>query len=302
MEKDHSLCLKIDFEKNSKHPERIFKTMSRLIESIEDLQEKLSFSLSTSIKRDLLLKEIETGSLLTWLTPKTEYSNDDSEIKIDPDNDEKINKFLKGGIEKVIDFSSSRKKINSIEEVTVLQEEIHSLAEDADIKNLPAYSKISEKDLMEVLLKNNDASNHLSSNDDIFFIINGTYKKYNKNFSISKESIENILTKDIVEKNELLEIRIKKPDYIGNSMWEFVYREKIIEATLLHEEWLKDFRDRNITLKPGDSLQALVKITTLYNHNSEEIKTTYAILEVLKIIKQPFPTINGELKLETNEK
>ena len=301
MDRKHSLCLKIDFEKHSKQPERVFKTMARLIESVEEMQEKLSFSLSTSIKRDLLLEEIETGSLLTWLIPETEYPDSDSEIKIRPDNNNRIKKYLTKGVEKVVDFSSSREKIDTIEEVTALQEELHALAIESDIKSIPAYSKIPEKELMEILLKNSDASKLLSSNDDLFFILDGIPKKYNKNFSISKESIENILTKKTVEKDEVLELGIKKPDYIGNSMWEFIYEKKIIEARILHEEWLKEFRDRNVVLKPGDSLEALVKITTFYNHKAEEIKKSYIVLEVKSIIKQPFPTLNGELELNINE-
>lgn len=301
MDDNHSLCLKIDFEKDSQKPERVFKTMARLIENVEDMQDKLSFSLSTSIKRNLLLKEIETGSLLTWLTADTECPTDESEIRVDPENDNKIKKYLTKGVAKIVDFSSSRNQVDSIEEVTNLQEELYFLAEEADIKNIPAYTKIPEKDLLEILLKSSDASKLLSSNDDIFFTLDGVSKKYNRDFSISKESIENILTKDTVEDDVLLELGIKKPDYIGNSMWEFIHEKKIIEAKLLHETWLKEFRDRKVTLKPGDSLEALVRVTKFYNHRAEEINKTYVVLEVKNIIKQPFQNTTIEMELKVSE-
>jgi len=185
--------------------------------------------------------------------------------------------------------------------VTELQESIHALAEGTNIKNVPAYSKIPEKDLMEILLRNHEAAKQLLDTDEIFFVIDGSKKKYNKDFAISKESIENILTKDAVEKIELLELGVKKPDYIGNSMWEFIHNNKIIEATMLHESWLREFRDRKVTLKPGDSLLAEVKTTIFFNHRSEEIRRSYSVVRVEKIIIQPFPAKNGDLELNIDE-
>lgn len=289
-------CVKIDFEKDSKHPERVFKTMSRLIESVESMQNMLSISLSLSIKRNLLLHEIETGSLLAWLKAETDCSKDE-DIKISKGSEKTVEKYLDKGVEAVVDFTSERNKINSIEEIYDLQENLHKLAEDTKIKNIPAYSKISEKELLEIIFKNSEASKFLSNNDDIYFVFNGKNKKYNKKFSITKKSINRILTKKSQIKEEILELMVKKPDYIGNSMWEFKLNGKSIDAKLSHDEWLESFHQREKNLKPGDSLKAVVEVKTAFSHKLEVIDINYNIKEVIEIVKQPYPVENGKLDL-----
>ncbi|EIJ36965.1 hypothetical protein Thini_4491 [Thiothrix nivea DSM 5205] len=275
--------------------------MTRLIESIEEIQDKLTFSLSVDIRTELLLEEIKTGSLLTWLSAETTYPENKPEIKIDKNNNKKINNYLQRGIEKIVDFTSRRDKINSIKEINDLQDDLYNMASDTDIKNIPAYSKIAEKDIMEFLLKTNEASKTLSKDDEIFFIFDNGAKKYNKEFSITKESIEELLIQSQKEDLEFLELKIKKPDYIGDSKWEFMYDDKIIDVKVDDHNWLKKFRNQEFALRPGDSLLALVMVKKFYNHNSELIKTTYRLDEVRKIIRQPSPLKNMELNLNNEQ-
>lgn len=298
MEEDGLFGLKVDFEKDSDNPERVFKTMTRLIESVENMQDKLSISLSLNVKRKLLLHEIKTGSLLTWLRGDVECPEDTEEFKKVENNDEKVSKYIDKGVKELITFSSNRDQVNSIEEIQELQVRLQDLALEADVKNVPAYSKISEKDILDILLKNNEASKHLAANDEVYFLFNGVKEKFNKKFLITKSSIESILIKKERVKNETLVFMIKKPDYIGNSMWEFKYLGKSIDVKISDTEWLDTFHERSIILRPGDSLRSRVEVKTRYNHNLEEIDSSYNIIKVIEIIEQPNPLQNYEIKLD----
>ncbi len=42
----------------------------------------------------------------------------------------------------------------------------------------------------------------------------------------------------------LMEPRIKKPEYLGNSMWDVSYNSKIIQVKMMDLEWLYEFQNR----------------------------------------------------------
>jgi len=61
-------CFEIDFEKGSyENPSRVFKAMSGLIDSVQFLDLNLAQAIDISIRPQIILQEIEVGSLKSWL-------------------------------------------------------------------------------------------------------------------------------------------------------------------------------------------------------------------------------------------
>lgn len=81
-ESEADFCIRIDFEKNSRgNPARIFEAMSGLIRCFQSLDESLveCIDINKEVCTELILTDIKTGSLLTWL--RTFISDiDDSEL------------------------------------------------------------------------------------------------------------------------------------------------------------------------------------------------------------------------------
>src|SRR5688572_8991947 len=61
-------CIKIDFEKSSPHPERIFQAMTEMISAFQEFDVHLTKTIDVSIEPVLVLEDIESGSLKTWLS------------------------------------------------------------------------------------------------------------------------------------------------------------------------------------------------------------------------------------------
>ena len=63
-------------------------------------------------------------------------------------------------------------------------------------------------------------------------------------FSFEAESIEDLLTSEIITSTSEMILKIKKPDYLGDSKWEFRHRRETINARIIDNDWLAQFRNR----------------------------------------------------------
>jgi hypothetical protein len=259
--------------------------MTGLIEAVQSLDGYLSQSLAPNIKTTIVLQDIQAGSLKTKLKNIVEELPDEAlkqgEIK------HIIGYFLVEAKHKVIDWCSGKKEITNKNEIKQLQSEIKQIATKTDIKQIPAYT---EPDAESLLIDINAISNslmNLEADDSAKLQSNQGISTFNKKMEISAEIIREDLTKEkITSKGEKI-LKVKKPDYLGSSMWSFKYQNKYVDAKIIDEKWLKDFQSKDITLLPGDSIRALVKEEVSYGHNNEVIHMHFEILQVLEILPAP---------------
>ena len=101
---------------------------------------------------------------------------------------------------------------------------------------------------------------------------------------ISLSEIETALT-DRTTMNESDAIYlIKKPDFLGDSAWQFKHGKRTIMAKIFDEEWLSNFKSGNIVVKPGDSLQVRIKQICKYNRHGMLLSETLDIIYVINVI------------------
>ena len=79
-------------------------------------------------------------------------------------------------------------------------------------------------------------------------------------------------------------LRIKKPDYIGKSQWIFRHKNVNFRANVKDEKWLEDFQGRDVELRPGDSIKAIVEIETVYYKKGDVIKENRVIKKVVNVM------------------
>jgi hypothetical protein len=79
-------------------------------------------------------------------------------------------------------------------------------------------------------------------------------------------------------------LKVKRPDYLGESMWDFRFETKTIPAKISDSQWLLKFQNREVEVRPGDALKAQVRIEVKYDFDGEVIASHYTITEVLEVI------------------
>jgi len=284
--------IKIDFVRGEGDPSRIFRAMAGLIDSTQLLDTHLAAVLSTKVRTTLVLQDVETSSLKSKLKTYVEEIPDEAlkhgETKII------IGHFLLKAKHRILNWCSDRKEIKSRDEVKQLETDIHNLAEQSDIKLLPAYAPVETASLLSDINVVRDALSSLQQEDSATFISAEGTSRYNRDLSISSEIVRELITRDTIRSEGERILKVKKPDYLSDTMWGFKYAGHQIEAKIMDNSWLTKFQTRKVSVQPGDSLRVVLREEISYGYDSEIVHTHYEVVEVLEIIPGP-KHIQGEL-------
>lgn len=277
-------CITIDFDRQSENPTRIFQTMTDLINAFQSFDKDLLKGIDTQLEPVILLENVESGSLKTWLL---------STIKGTPDE-----ALKSGDIKKILGHYLVKCKyilINKLEGTTEISDanfindirkDLYEEAIRTDIKSFPYYEPIALPRLIDNIDKINKSLSSLSSNDKVLFegSEQGEKASFNMTLNFTPSTIEDMLTKETLSDTSTMILKVKKPDYLGTSMWDFKYGAKTIQAKVLDDGWLIQFQKRKIDIRPGDSIRAKVATTVKYGHDNGILATTYELIKVEEIL------------------
>ncbi len=276
-------ALKVDFNPETTNPAKMFLALSGLSNALQATDQTLIQSLNLRIEPILLIEDIEKGSLLVWIRNFLQSIDDDS-IK-DLNLKKLIGSYLVKGKYIVINFINNRDSISSRDEIIELQAELIQEAEQTGISGLSIYNPVNQRDILANINQIKNALSELDPQDKVYYYLSPSQSiPFNKAFSISPESIEDLATDQILNGKVPMILKVKRPDYLGESKWEFRHERKKIEAKITDLEWLQLFRSRKIDLRPGDALRVEVEIETRYDLNGEVISIQHTIFNVVEVI------------------
>jgi hypothetical protein len=277
--------LRIEFVRSEGDPTRVFRAMTGLIEAAQSLDSHMALSLGVQVTTSLVLENIEAASLKAKLNTIVNSVPDEAlksgEVK------KIIGHYLVAAKHKVISWCGGRTQIENRTEVVELQKELHQLAESSDLKVLPAYAQVELRDLVSDIRDIKNALSCLIEADQATYIAELGTVTFNPRLEVPDLVVEEILTKEkIASKGERI-LKIKKPDYLGNSKWEFKYAGHLVDAKINDVTWLRSFHAGSEPLNPGDSLKAEVSEVASYGYNNEIVGIEYSVERVIEILRGP---------------
>ncbi len=275
--------IKIEFEKGSKNPSRVFKAMSGMIDGLAILDKELVYSIGTSVDPNLILEDIEVGSLRARIRTIVNSIDDDALKELDWKK--AVGSFLVKGKQSILKHLEDKEGINSNEQINEIQSNLKKLAKETEVDKIPFYTPIPSKILLESLSKMYLATSNLSTNDSAFFISSQGSVQIPQGMYIPAQTIENLLTKEKRSYEREMILRIKKPDYLGASMWDFHYNNRTIQVKITDSHWLNDFQTGKLDVRPGDSLKAKVLMVFKYGFDNNIIAEHYYLDRVIQVIK-----------------
>lgn len=280
--------VEIEFQRNTPAPTRVFRAMSAYIESFEFIDAALLSSVTTRIQPTLLLEDVEAGSIIAWLRNTLE-SIDDEALK-SGDYKKLIGAYLVRGKKAIIDFIDKRTTVQSQAEIAALQTELLQIAEETDALRIPTYRPVPSIDIAQSLKALGEASAVFLRGDRAKYLSQESESNINISFSISPKQIDELLVREQIPNEAAVILRVKKPDFLGDSMWDFVHDGRTLSMRLADTEWLGRFRQGKEVIFPGDSLRALVRTTVGYGFDNQVVSTHYEIIKVFKILRNELPT------------
>ncbi len=284
-------CILIDFERGSESPSRVFRAMTGLIESFEQIDNVLVEAVDVSIRPVLLLEDIESGSLRAWLRSALERVPDDVIGKLDWKK--AVGTYLVKGKYVLLNWAAQRAQVTNRDEVVALQRELHGLAEQTGMNAIPAYAPPEPRRLLTQMQSVSEALSHLRPHDKARLETPYGEAPFNAEFTVPQATLEEILTKETLEGSHVMILKVKRPDYLGESQWELRHGTRTLPAKVRDVEWLNRFQNRQISLRPGDALRAEVTVEVRYGHDGEVVAERYYVDRVLDVVEAPAQSVLG---------
>ncbi len=276
-------CLTIDYEKGVGSPSRVFRAMSDLIDALQETDKSLVGGIDAQIMPILLLEDVETGSVRAWLKQAVKSVDDEGLKK--GDWKQVLGKYLVDTKYLIIRFLDKKVDLTDALELEKLVNEIYELSESTKINDIPAYESIPRDKLLSSIEKINTALAPLNDTDKATFSkSDGETASFNLSLYIAPEAISDLITSERLETTSKMILKVKKPDFLGNSQWEFKHDNRIITARILDEKWLESFRSGDVVIRPGDAIRANVLIEVNYGYDREVVSTNYRIITVDEVI------------------
>jgi hypothetical protein len=276
-------ALRLDYEAGSEDPARVFRAMALLVDTFYRIDVDLARSVSVQIQPVQLLQEIEAGSIKTWL--RTVLRQVDDEGLKNLDWKPLVGQYLVKAKHALLEWLEKHDTVSAYSDLDALEDELLQLAGATDVLHIPAYTPVPRKALLEDLKEVGDATRELNPRDRVSYESPVGETPIRPGFHITSEEIEDLLTAETHSGTGELILLVKKPDYLGSSMWEFRLDGRLIEARMLDEDWLAAFRARRVDIRPGDGLRATVQVDLKRGADGSIVALKYSVLQVHDILE-----------------
>ena len=282
IEQGEVFAIEIKFESHSPHPSRIFTAMARLIDGIGVVDDDLVSSLDVKIESELLLEDIQIASLKSVLRNALRTTDDDALKNLNWKR--LVGEYLFRAKHKMLEWLSEKPTISNREEIAVLGRELHQLAEGTDIQRFPYYRPVPLPRILHDIQTLTSAVACLNPNDSALFLALGKTCPINTRFDFDAEVVEGMMTKEKITNRTREILKVKKPDYLGDSMWDLRQGDRVIRAKIEDHDWLGKFQRRQEDVRPGDSLRCEMETTVHYGFDGEEVAVHYRVLQVGEVL------------------
>ena len=166
---------------------------------------------------------------------------------------------------------------------------ILKIAVETDVTHIPAYSSPNRRKLLLHIERLSASLTYLQKDDRVYYETPEEKVEMNKEFNIVPETIDQLLTRETLSSTQIMILKVKKPDYLGESQWDLRHGTRVISVKIRDYEWLDRFQSRQIDVRPGDSLRAEVEIKLMYGYDNEVVNTQFEIAKVIEVLRTPKP-------------
>lgn len=278
---DADFALIVDFKKGVSSPTRVFLATADFIRAFESLDHALVKSIDSNIIPVMMLEDVEIGSLKIWL--KYALRSTDDEALKSLDWKPAVGKYLVRAKYMFLRWLESDTSPRSLPD---LRKEIGSLAKETDVRQLPDYSLPDAAELIEVAQQVQKVKNRLGDEDKIYIENEGEQMEIGIEIRSDIDELAKMSTKEtITSPASAMILAVKKPDFLGNSKWEFRHGKRTISASIADERFLSDFQGRRRDVRPGDAIRCLVATEMSYGFDNELISESFTVVEVVEVLE-----------------
>ena len=280
----HAYSLTYNYDKDARAPGDIFARMAELSNGFTGIEYLLLESIDDNIRATSVLSGVEYGSIKAWLSQVLRGIDDSDLGKLEWKSI--LGKMLVKAKWAVIRFLEKDRPAQN-KDLVDLQKELFEYQIETGIKIIPAYRPINLNLMSDRLVMINSATTQTSSEESVILHLDGNPAILSRRLVITQERKVEILTTEIERFRDKDTVLVKKPDYLGNSMWDVIYRNHKESMQMGDIEFLTKFHNNesNAQVHPGDSLEVEIDGAHSIGNNGETIQKRFTIRRVSKVIR-----------------
>ncbi len=277
-------CVEVAFRKGEPNPERIFRATAAYIEALHGLDVLLVSAVDSKIKPVLLLESIESGSIKVWLKQFLEAVDNDALKNLDWKP--AVGKYLVQAKYKTLKWLQDKEKIDSKSELDSLALELYQMAKSTGSLSMPACRPVSPSDLAQGICRVSEALSLIVEGESITLSGDDGDATLTNKLVVTSDSILELLSGESIANEVERILMVRRPDFLGDAMWEFRHDKKAFSAKITDGQWLGLFRSGEVVIRPGDALRVKLLETVTYGRDGEVLSETRVIVKVLGIIRE----------------
>lgn len=276
--------LRLEYKIGCKNPSNLFISMSKAIEAFKKADIMLARSINQVISTEQTLEELKLGSIFTRIRQVVEY-NEDTFDSLET-FEKPINNYFEKGKQAIIEEIEKKRDFSQISDIDNVISRIDDIAEKTGIKKIVNYAEIPQNEAIDTIESIIEINENLGKDELVKYSSDTITEETNitKEATISIKKIEDSRKSQVIENEREVIFRIKKPDFIGESKWDFKHGTRTISAKIMDEAWIKDFHSKKVNVAPGDSFRALTNIIEHYDKYGNLLSDEYTILKINEII------------------
>lgn len=284
------ISVRIEYENGRSNPQEILRCGIDAINAISLFDETLGRCVSASIKNALKLEKFEEGSLIIKMASLFVESSDEKHIdeRITPEN---TAKFVENARERIVKRIESFPDIIPGKSITELVSDVTIAAQELGIHDSVGYTPPNPIELGKAVNSLLDCGSSLKPGEKVQFSsaenpeINKDYIDIPQGKKVDIDDvIESLVGRELENTTDQI-LAIRKPDFLGDSQWDFKRGKDSISAKIEDEEWMQRFKNGEIVIVPNDALHVDLHEHAKYDKNGVMIFMKRTILKVKEVIK-----------------
>jgi hypothetical protein len=277
--------IQLDFIPGDNDPENLFIAFVNAIKYFKKVDKMLARTIAHDYDISSSLIEVKSGSLRAGFRSKVE--NKETELHAENTNNDlesRIKDYLHKGRKTItqglFDFEQ-----DFDEYINQTIEKIKMVATDTGISKEPFFAPPLKNEVMSIIDAARDTGEILDDKTSIFYSVkNEAPIELPRKIKMDKPLLKEVNRKTIPNTQRLL-LKIKKPDYLGDSKWEMKHGNNKLLCKIEDIDWIERFKSKEVFAFPGDSLDCNVRIVDEYDLNLNLIRSEYFIVKVQDVIQ-----------------
>lgn len=263
--------------------------MVDLIEALRRFDRDLARSFDATIEPQMFLEDVESGSIKAWIAEVLK-STDDEALK-SGEWKKVLGSYLVQAKYLVLGRIEKSASITEPQLLERIQSDLSNETAQNGLGLLVGFTPLSRTQLAAHIADITTSLQPLRSGDTATFeSVGRTPVPFNPQLRVDADEIQNLLETRTIENDVEMILKVKKPDFLGSSMWEFHYEARTIQASILDTAWLERFRRDGLGVRPGAALRVTVRVRAAYDDENEALPPKYTILKVDEVIPPSEPS------------